>query len=276
MTLGTLRRLIRGAARWQTAALTLPLVLASVSPASAGPPFLTDDPEPVDYQHFEFYTFSTRDKAADGGTATLGPAFEYNVGALPNLQVHLVVPYAWSGSPGIPGTSGLGDTEVGVKYRFVQQTKAAPEIGIFPMAELATGNANDGLGNGRTWFRLPVWIQKNIGAWTTYGGGGVALNASPGMKNYAFGGWLVQRDFGERWTLGGEIFANGGQTVDGTQSTFYNVGGYFKPSDRFNVLFSVGHTVSGAGHAIAYFGLYWTGGPASRGDEPALRDANLP
>jgi hypothetical protein len=27
--------------------------------ANAGPPFRTDDPEPVEYQHYEFYTFST-------------------------------------------------------------------------------------------------------------------------------------------------------------------------------------------------------------------------
>jgi len=30
------------------------LVLLSL-PASAGPPFVTDDPEPVDYQHYEMY-----------------------------------------------------------------------------------------------------------------------------------------------------------------------------------------------------------------------------
>ena len=33
------------------------LVLLSL-PASAGPPFVTDDPEPVDYQHYEMYFFS--------------------------------------------------------------------------------------------------------------------------------------------------------------------------------------------------------------------------
>ena len=27
----------------------------------AGPPFLTDDPEPVDYQHWEFYLFGIGD-----------------------------------------------------------------------------------------------------------------------------------------------------------------------------------------------------------------------
>ena len=35
------------------------LALCKPELAQAGPPFMTDDPEPVDYQHYEFYTFST-------------------------------------------------------------------------------------------------------------------------------------------------------------------------------------------------------------------------
>jgi len=38
---------------WCFAALLLPAA------AIAGPPYRTDDPEPVDFQHWEFYTFST-------------------------------------------------------------------------------------------------------------------------------------------------------------------------------------------------------------------------
>ena len=45
--------------------------------ALAGPPFLTDDPEPVDYHHSEFYVFATDDQTADGRSVAL-PAFEYN------------------------------------------------------------------------------------------------------------------------------------------------------------------------------------------------------
>ena len=240
--------------------VTAAALLAHPTHALAGPPFLTDDPEPVEHHHYELYTFATFDKNA-GGRMVLGPALEYNVGALPNVQLHLVVPYAWSSPFGDRAQSGMSDAEFGVKFRFVQQTKSTPEIGIFPMAEIATGNAGNGLGNGRTWFRVPVWIQKNAGPWTTYGGGGVALNNAPGMRNYAFAGWLVQRDLSEHMTLGGEVFANGPQTAGGQHSTYYNVGGYLKPSDRFNVLFSVGHTFSGESHAIAYLGLYWTGGP---------------
>ena len=29
-----------------------------------------------------------------------------------------------------------------------------------------------GLGNGRAWCKIPLWIQKSWGPWTTYGGGG--------------------------------------------------------------------------------------------------------
>ena len=45
-------------------------------------------------------------------------------------------------------------------------------IGTFNMIEAPTGNADRGLGVGATWYRLPVWMQKDWNHWTTYGGGG--------------------------------------------------------------------------------------------------------
>jgi len=238
-------------------ALTLSL---GATPATAGPPFLTDDPQPIDYRHSEGYLFSTMDKGA-GNTAFSGPAIEYNYGPAPNVHLHIVVPDAWSLPAGSPQSTGLGDIEFGTKFRFVQETNGTPQIGVFPMIELPTGNAANGLGNGRAWFRLPLWAQKSWGPWTAYGGGGHAINRASGMSDYNFGGGLLQRDFGNHLTLGGEIFAQGPTTAGGSSATFYNWGGYVKPSDTFNVLFSVGHTFAGESHAIGYFALYWTWGP---------------
>ena len=47
------------------------LILTSiiVTPAFAGPPFLTDDPEPVPFKHWEFYLFSTLDATRRAPTA---------------------------------------------------------------------------------------------------------------------------------------------------------------------------------------------------------------
>jgi len=44
------------------AAFTLGGALVAV----AGPPFVTDDPEPVDYRHWEFYIASMHTETADG------------------------------------------------------------------------------------------------------------------------------------------------------------------------------------------------------------------
>ena len=131
----------------------------------AGPPFLTDDPEPVDYQHWETYLFTLGDYS--GGYTVEGPALELNYGVLPDTQLHLVVPLTTVSGGSTPTVFGLGDTEFGIKYRFLHETNGWPQIGIFPMAELPTGDSDRGLGNGRTWFRLPLWLQKSWGPWTT-------------------------------------------------------------------------------------------------------------
>ena len=240
------------------------LSLALAPGLRAGPPFLTDDPEPVDFRHWEAYLFASDDRT-DGGGSMNGPAVELNYGVLPDTQLHLVVPLDSFTPAGGATASGLGDTEFGIKYRFVRETASSPQVGIFPMAELPTGSAGRGLGNGRAWFRLPLWLQQSWGPWTTYGGGGYAFNSAPGQRDHAFGGWLVQRGFGPHLALGGEIFAQGADSVDGRGFTVANFGGAWNLTDRFSLLFSAGRSIHGERHTLWYFSLYWTWGPAGGG-----------
>ena len=234
-------------------------ILAFTATGFSGLPFLTDDPEPVEFKHWEAYLFSTVDVARKQ-TDTTGPAFEFNVGALPNLQVHLVIPLAYASPSDAPNAYGFGDTELGLKYRFIQEADHRPMVGVFPMLEIPTGDAGRGLGNGRAWWRLPMWLQKSWGPWTTYGGGGYVINPAPGQRNYCFGGWLLQRDFSERLTLGGEFFAQGKSSDDIRSFAVFNLGGYFKITPNFQLLFSGGYTLAGGRHTVGYLGLYWTGG----------------
>lgn len=241
----------------------------------AGPPFQTDDPEPVDFKHYEFYTFAASDGTSIE-TDTAGPAIEFNWGALPNVHLHIIVPAAAAlpaNNPALapfsfgPRTFGLGDIETGIKYRFVQEGKHRPMVGIFTMIELPTGSNQRGLGVGKTWFKLPLWIQKSFGPWTTYGGGGetVLSQKVPGFRNYPFAGWLVQRDLGKKWTLGTEVFFHGPEG-DGTPqtraATLMDFGGYYKfrGDESYQLLFCYGHTVAGQTENYAYLGLYWTWG----------------
>jgi hypothetical protein len=61
------------------------LLLGFAIPAIAGPPYLTDDPEPTDYRHFEIYTFSQGTAMQDGIGGEGG--IDFNYGGAPNLQL---------------------------------------------------------------------------------------------------------------------------------------------------------------------------------------------
>jgi hypothetical protein len=236
------------------------LLLAS-GQAMGGPPFLTDDPVPPEYRHSELNLFSTYDETRDGSDINV-PAMEFNYGALPDTQLHIGVPYVRSVAAGGPNEQGIGDVEIGVKYRFIHETDHLPQVAVYPMAMLPTGDSSKGLGNGETWWRLPVWLQKSWSEWTTYGGGGYAINRAEGQKNYAFGGWLLQRTVGDRWQLGGEAYARGQDTQVGRPTTVLNFGGSYRFTPDFNLLFSAGHSVSGETHTIAYLGFWWGFGGA--------------
>ena len=253
----------------QPFAITLCALLGGMGPCMAGPPFLTDDPTPVDLGHNEFYIFGTLDRA--GGTSAIaGPAIEYNRGILPQVQFHIVVPMAWNVPAQGPATTGIGDTELGIKYRFLDSADDSLQLGMFPMAEIATGSASRGLGNGRTWYRLPLWLQKSTGPWTLDGGAGVIINPAAGMKNAAFGGVLAQYTFNPRWTLGAEVFRQNALAVDQPGYTLLNAGGYLNFSQHFSLLFTAGGSVAGARHTVGYLGLYWTwGGSGTGGSSPS-------
>lgn len=236
------------------------MAAAPLAARAGGPPYLTDDPAPVDFGHFETYVFTQWDNSPGNGSTTSGPALELNWGFANNAMVHVVAPFENATLPGLSDAFGFGDMEVGLKFRFVPESAGRPQIGIFPMAEVATGDAGRNLGNGRTWYRLPLWIQKSYddGKWTVDAGGGVAVNSAPGQRNYDFGGVLVTRALGPGFSLGTEIFSQGATAIGGMPTTFYNVGGSINPSDQFSILFSVGHSIAGQSHAIGYVGVYYT------------------
>ena len=264
------------------------LILLGVgrSAALAGPPFQTDDPEPIDYKNYEFYTFAS----ADGTPVemdSVGPAIEFNWGALPNVHLHIILPLAEifpSNNPAFapsgegPSAIGLGDIETGIKYRFIQESKHRPQIGTFVMFELPSGSAPKGLGVGKTWYKVPLWAQKSFGPWTTYGGGGETLfDHSDGYRDFPFAGWLLQRDIGKKWTLGTEVFYHGPEgfaTPQTGYATLLDVGGYYKFRDPgFQLLFSYGHSVAWQTENYAYLGLYWTWGKPA-GKDQSSKDQN--
>ncbi|MGE5208261.1 MAG: hypothetical protein ACM3KL_02900, partial [Alphaproteobacteria bacterium] len=96
-------------------ALVAPLALV------AGPPFVTDDPAPVEFRNWEVYLASIQMNSGAGWSGT-APHVEVNYGVLPDVQLHMIAPLAYD-APATGGSHyGYGDTELGAKYRFVAET----------------------------------------------------------------------------------------------------------------------------------------------------------
>jgi len=247
-----------------TIAFLLCLTAFAPSAAWAGPPFVTDDPEPVEYHHGEFYISSQYANNKDGKVGTL-PHFEFNYGIVPDVQLHLLVPLVFVHPNGEPTIYGLGDTEFGVKYRFVHETETLPQVGIFPIMHIPTGDSDRGLGNAHVPWFLPIWVQKSSGPWTTYGGGGYWFNPGAGNKNFWQLGWLGQREITRVITLGAEIFYFGKDTDDGRDRTGFNIGGILNVSEDHHILFSAGSDIAGDNRFSAYLGYQWTFGAHEEG-----------
>jgi len=244
---------------WRLKAILCCLACVPLS-TLAGPPFLTDDPEPVDYQHQEFYIATQQTRIAGDKSGTL-PHFEYNYGVAPDVMLHVIVPYAFDRPADGPRQSGLGDVELGVKYRFVQETENRPMVGIFPILMAHTGDADKGLGNGATQVFLPLWLQKKWGDWQSYGGGGYWINNAHDAKNHWFFGWQLQKEISEHVTLGGEIYHSTEAAPGEGSSSGFNLGGSYNFDDHNHLLFSVGKGLSNAdltNQFSSYLAYQWT------------------
>jgi hypothetical protein len=257
---------------WSKVVPILLILLVAPKMRAQGPPYQTDDPTPVDFKHYEAYIFG----GVDGTPVEydwLGPAFEFNWGALPRIQLHAILPfggvvptnnpvYAPSGVG--PRAFGLTDMEFGVKFGFIKQTKRRPQIGTFTMLEIPTGNYAKGLGIGKVWYKLPLWVEKDVGPWTFDGGAGYAVVTQVQYRSFFYGGFLVKREINKRLELGVEVFAHAHEGLAAPQtqaSTLIDAGGYYHfKNPNFQFLFAYGHSIAGQTENYGYLGLYYTWG----------------
>jgi len=228
--------------------------------AYAGPPYVTDDPEPVEYRHWEIYFASQSFLDGDGWTGT-APHVEVNYGPVPNLQLHVITPLAYAAPNDGRVTYGYGDTELGFKLRFVQETKWIPMIGTFPLVEAPTGDAGRGLGNGSTQLFVPVWLQKSFGKWTTYGGVGVWIDLGDRDRHWWFFGWHLERHVTKWLSLGAEIFHQTPPHHGDPSDTRFDVGAVIDFSDVHHLMFSIGRGIQGPNLFQSYFAYQLTFGP---------------
>jgi len=89
-----------GAAR--VVLLVLVLSVGTISPSLAGPPYVTDDPEPTDTGHWENYLYTETAHVA-GQTVRPEAGIEINYGAFADTQLTWSLPLTPNPGPGGTG-----------------------------------------------------------------------------------------------------------------------------------------------------------------------------
>ncbi len=206
--------------------------------AVAGPPFLTDDPEPVDLHHAEINLIAQQTRA-DGGRGGSASG-EVNLGCAAETQCHVAVPIAFDRPADGASHAGLGDIELGVKYRFVDRPADGWSAAVYPTLTLPTGDAGRGLGNGRAQLLLPLWVQRSFGAWRWDAGIARLINRAPDAHDSWFAGLLAQRSFGDALSLGAEVFRRTSAAAGEPSAAGFNVGAIVDVAPHQNLLVSAG------------------------------------
>jgi hypothetical protein len=206
------------------------------SPVFAGPPYMTDDPEPTDTGHWEDYLFVLGTHFPSETTGQLG--FEFNYGAAPDLQLSVTAPLNYDEPNGY--RFGSGDIQLGAKYRFLHQSEDSwmPDVSVYPSLSLPTASRIFGVQQPSLY--LPIWMQKDFGKWSTFGGVGYDINPGRGNRNFQFVGWAVTRSVTERLNIGVEIYHQTAATVGGTALTNLGIGVIYQLTKHFALMASGG------------------------------------
>jgi hypothetical protein len=161
---------------------------------------------------------------------------------LPNLQLAAIIPQGYAVPDGGHASFALYDIEVGAKYRFISPDEKDwfPQVAVYPQILVPVGNQKFGFSTGHAQIFLPIWLQKDFGPWTAYGGGGYWINPGAGNKNYAFLGAALWRNIDDRLHLGAEIFHQTSPAADVKESTGFDVGVIYDLSENWHLLGAAG------------------------------------
>jgi hypothetical protein len=213
-----------------------------VKPAGAqgGPPMITDDPATVGNGNWEINLLPSIEHTR-GGSAYEAPNIDLNYGVGKRIQLKYEVPYVVVKDAGSPARSGFGNSNVGMRYRFIDQAKYGFSMSTYPALEFnnPTNSVKHGLADPGRRFFLPVEIAKDIGDVTANVEVG-RLFDQHGANSWEYG-LIVGRDVSERLETLVEV--HGSSSSDASERVmFLNVGSRIGMTDHLTLLVSGGRS----------------------------------
>jgi hypothetical protein len=225
--------------------VTFFLLGTCIARAQGGPPLLTDDPGTPGNRHWEInvgFTFDRSRSALDFET----PRIDFNYGLGERIQLKYELPWVVLNPSGQPGRDGLGNSLLGVKWRYVDEEKRGISVSLYPQLEFnnPTTSADRGLVERGTQFLLPIEMARRFGP--------LDVNWEVGyrFRQQEKDEWLYGLAFGRhlhsRLELLGELHGTVRRDLQEDEMVF-DVGGRWQLRGPLVLLFATGRAIRGTG-----------------------------
>jgi hypothetical protein len=253
--------------------LLLVILSALALPATAqgGPPFVGDDPGTPGDGNLEINVAAYTERHPTERIFD-APILDANYGWGPRIQLNYQVPYLVDGTDGGPTRSGLGKSQIAVKWRFYDNDEKGLQISTYPRIEFnnPTSSLVRGLVAYGTRFYLPIEVSKKVGPFQINPEAGYWFASNKGAAWAT--GIVVGRDVSKRLELDGELY-NTANTDGSNHWNTYDGGGRYKLGEHFVLLFMAGRSFrgpsSGQPQFFGYLGMQFLFSMKHKKESPA-------
>jgi hypothetical protein len=222
--------------------------------AFAGPPIFTDDTGTPGPRNWEINIGADIDKRHNA-THYDAPSLDLNYGIREHIQLNYSVSWIVLDSRDEGTHSGLSNSELAVKWRFLDEGKHGIAISVYPRLIInnPTNSAARGLADKGTAFRLPVQLEKKIGV--------INFNLEFGHEFRRDDEWIYGLALKYSEIKGTELLAEIFGTADkdfNRNVVVSNIGIRFEVGAHYSVLASIGRSLHSAPDQptlLSYLGL---------------------
>lgn len=177
----------------------------ATTPAFAGPPWNTDDPEttPGRFLGFEVGWVQISER---GSRFTFAPDLTVTYGLFDNLEIGVNLAQIRLSEAGVGQLSGIGDPTFGLKYRFFESDQ---ETRLAVLYEVTAATAREGLRGAGAEHALSFIGGQAINGWDFIGQLGIRTSADrEDGQAQIFGGLLAVYEVTPGQIVGFELFGN--------------------------------------------------------------------
>jgi hypothetical protein len=188
-----------------TAAAGAAAIVLVATLADAGRPLDTEDTTVLDPGAAEVEAGLELSRGDDG--RALGGRLVAAVGVFPGLEARIEASVLASDPRGQSWRAGAGDSLIGLKYRLLADSSAAPAVLLAAAARLPTGDDTRGLGEGTPAVVALAAVSRRWGPLTLTANAGYVFEANGRADDAVLAALAAERQLAFGWTLVGEVFA---------------------------------------------------------------------